>query len=142
MGLFRHAFRTLYKPYYVAVAETTSDYVYKIVPKLSSSANDSAAFQRAMLGLDIAWTSFSKRDPITLRLAAEHWATRVASPASVRAVTTLFGDPTTFMKMFSPFITKFPNCGHGLLAFQQALKDAGVIAAGTLREELSARPTL
>jgi len=130
--------RTITKPYYVAVAETTGDYVYKLIPAVAEAmARDNLSLaDRQLKQFDTVLDTFARNnDRATLRIAIEHWAHRLAPPASVRAAATMFGDIDIFQALFLYLRRLHPQAGNGLAVFQQALKDCGLISIKTLVEE-------
>lgn len=137
MGMMRHFFRVLQKPYHVAAGETIGDYVDALVPELIRSPTDGTRLARALIGLDSFVETLAKNnDRGTVMLAAEHWAARVSSPSSVRAIRAVFGVPERYMNIVLPLQRESLPVGRGLHIFQQGLKDAGVIQAITYLEEL------
>lgn len=136
MGMLKHMFRTFTKPYYVAVAETVGDYLYKLIPATTRPGPFPGALGRELQAVDVAMVVFAKsNDRLRMKLALEHWATRIASPSAVAAVGQLFSDTDWVQQCFLYLRTAHPHAGKGFVVLQQSLKDVGVISIQTIMEE-------
>lgn len=137
LGIIRHFFRVLSKPYHVASGETIGDYVDALVPELIRSHRNSEKIVGALAGLAYFVETLGKNNSrATLALAVEHWAARVSSPSSVRVIQSVFGVPENFVEFFQPFVNTRSPAARGLGMFQQALKDAAIIQGTTYLETL------
>jgi hypothetical protein len=143
MGMFRHMFRTLTKPYYVAVGETIGDYMYKLIPAAGHAKDSPESMGQLLKVFDTAVEVFARNsDRQTLKIAVEHWATRVGSPTAVASTGTLFSDPDWFQRCSIYLRSHHADAGQGFALFQQALKDAGVLSSLTFLEERHPEPDL
>jgi hypothetical protein len=136
--MVKHMIRGATKPYYIAVAETTADLVYRLIPAVEEAGTNPARAAMHIAMFDRAFSSFANNtNRETMRISVEHWATRVASPVSVKTVASFFSNSKLFGLMLVEVIQlkEFPGAGSGLGFFQQALKDNQIISILTLLEE-------
>jgi hypothetical protein len=139
--MVKHMIRGATRPYYIAVAETTADLVYRLIPAVEEAGTNPTRVAMILTMFDRAFSSFaSNSDRETIRIAVEHWASRVASPVSVKTVASFFSNTKVFGAMLVTVLhlRLYPGAGSGLGFFQQALKDNQIISVRTLREESEA----
>lgn len=140
MGMIRHAFRTLTRPYYVAVAQTIGDYLSQLVPKCARSRGDPRGAGSLLERFDIAAYTFLRNSNFaTLTVAVQHWAHRVATPSTLAGTIQLFDD-SAWLKRATLHLQRmdptYPNAGSGLTAFRQALAGSGLIATESSASEV------
>jgi hypothetical protein len=130
MGMLRHTFRTITRPYYKAVAATIGDFVDDLVPAVVRAKGEPRAVDKQLKRFDTALDTFSRSsNAASLTAAVDYWAKRVTAPETRAATVQLFSDPAWLGRATIYLRQLHPEAGKGLAAFQRALNGAGLLPA-------------
>lgn len=123
------------------MGETIGDYIKTLIPALKTATTDPTRLRSAMIGFDTAMDTFGDHNNReTFNAGVNYWATQVASVSDLAALTKIFNSDWA-ERAYEILSSEHKDGGLGIVNFQGALKDLGLIDSITVYEIIQSKRT-